>query len=24
MNEGIKELIKCYKYFEINNNKNFV
>lgn len=21
---GIKELIKCYDYFEINNNKNFV
>ena len=24
VNIGIKELIKCYDYFEVNNNKNFV
>lgn len=24
VHDGIKELIKCYKYFEVNNNKNFV
>lgn len=24
VSDGIKELIKCYKYFEVNNNKNFV